>query len=176
MSVIIKDMGMPACCAECPFCRVAKAFQGDKFYCWNLKAYIGMELGMTRRPDRCPLRPAPEGYIDGNKLFSRISGHSYYHGDSILSAIQCAIDGKESSEPIQPTDMRPAPEWHDAKSDPPKPFVSVQLYVPDYEPLPQVMEGYIDDVGRYHAVRMGVGIVEATHWNQMSNPPKEETT
>lgn len=28
-------------------------------------------------------------------LFSKIAGHSNYHGDSILSAIQCIKEGKE---------------------------------------------------------------------------------
>lgn len=36
-------------------------------------------------------------YIDGNLLFSKIAGHSNYHGDSILSAISCLQEGKEIS-------------------------------------------------------------------------------
>jgi hypothetical protein len=34
-------------------------------------------------------------WIDGDKLFSKIAGHSDYHGDSILSAIACMMEGKE---------------------------------------------------------------------------------
>ena len=34
-------------------------------------------------------------YIDGDLLFSKIAGHSNYHGDSILSAISCLQEGKE---------------------------------------------------------------------------------
>lgn len=34
-------------------------------------------------------------YIDGDLLFSKIAGHSDYHGDSILSAISCLQEGKE---------------------------------------------------------------------------------
>ena len=36
-------------------------------------------------------------YIDGDLLFSKIAGHSNYHGDSILSAISCLQEGKEIS-------------------------------------------------------------------------------
>lgn len=34
-------------------------------------------------------------YIDGDLLFSKIAGHSDYHGDNILSAISCLQEGKE---------------------------------------------------------------------------------
>ena len=36
-------------------------------------------------------------YIDGDLLFSKIAGHSDYHGDNILSAISCLQEGKEIS-------------------------------------------------------------------------------
>ena len=36
-------------------------------------------------------------YIDGDLLFSKIAGHSNYHGDNILSAISCLQQGKEIS-------------------------------------------------------------------------------
>ena len=39
-----------------------------------------------------------------DKLYSKFAGHSNYHGDRILSAIQCMAEGKEvgSVEPIEP--------------------------------------------------------------------------
>lgn len=100
--VIIKGMEMPPNCKEC-------RLHADG-WCYAVEEQPLATLGICR-PDWCPLRPAPKEYIDGNNLFSRIAGHSYYYGDTILAAIQCAIEGKESHESIPPTDISPAPEW-----------------------------------------------------------------
>lgn len=45
--------------------------------------------------------------INADKLAKRIAGHSNYHGDSILAAIYCAAEGKESDIPIQPIETQP---------------------------------------------------------------------
>ncbi len=42
--------------------------------------------------------------IDSDKLGSKIEGHSYYHGDRILSAIYCMAEGKEV-ENVKPTNV-----------------------------------------------------------------------
>lgn len=34
-------------------------------------------------------------FIDGQKLFNLIEGHSVYQGDNILSAIMCMMEGKD---------------------------------------------------------------------------------
>lgn len=42
--------------------------------------------------------------IDVDKLASKIAGHSYYHGDRILSAIFCMAEGKEVGN-VKPTNV-----------------------------------------------------------------------
>lgn len=42
--------------------------------------------------------------INADKLASKIAGHSYYHGDRILSAIFCMAEGKEVGN-IKPTNI-----------------------------------------------------------------------
>ena len=68
--------------------------------------------------------------------------------------------------------LRPAPEWISVEERLPEPFVSALIYVPDQNPLPPVMEGYIDGIGRFHAVRIGVGVVTVTHWMPLPEPPE----
>lgn len=109
--VLIKGMEMRSACGGETDC-----FALDESGDYPMCRITGETRGYTfpireRRMDSCPLSPAPKGYIDGNNLFNRIAGHSYYHGDAILSAIQCAIEGKESHESIPPADISPAPEW-----------------------------------------------------------------
>ena len=41
---------------------------------------------------------------DADKLGSKIAGHSYYHGDKILSAIFCMAEGKEVGN-VKPTNV-----------------------------------------------------------------------
>lgn len=48
--------------------------------------------------------------INADKLAKRIAGHSNYHGDSILAAIYCAVEGKENDTPIRPIENTPN-EW-----------------------------------------------------------------
>lgn len=39
-------------------------------------------------------------------IFRVIAGHSYYHGDRILAALKCIVEGKEVN-PVCPTDLIP---------------------------------------------------------------------
>jgi hypothetical protein len=43
-------------------------------------------------------------FIDGANLASKIAGHSYYHGDAILSAIFTLMNGKDGIASIKPAD------------------------------------------------------------------------
>lgn len=54
--------------------------------------------------------------IDGNELFKRIAGHSYYKGDDILTRISLMQEGKLLKEKdIKPVDARPVVKarWED---------------------------------------------------------------
>ena len=44
-------------------------------------------------------------------IYRVIAGHSYYHGDRILSALTCMAEGKEVN-PVCPTDMAPVMHGH----------------------------------------------------------------
>ena len=44
-------------------------------------------------------------------IYRVIAGHSYYHGDRILSALTCMVEGKEVN-PVCPTDMAPVVHTH----------------------------------------------------------------
>lgn len=39
-------------------------------------------------------------------IYRVIAGHSYYHGDRILAALSCIVEGKEVN-PVRPTDLAP---------------------------------------------------------------------
>jgi hypothetical protein len=60
---------------------------------------------VLRMPTLTP--PNEARMINADKLAKRIAGHSNYHGDSILAAIYCAAEGKESDIPIQPIETQP---------------------------------------------------------------------
>ena len=53
--------------------------------------------------------------IDGNELFKRIAGHSYYKGDDILARISFMQEGKLPKKDIKPADVRPVvrEKWED---------------------------------------------------------------
>lgn len=53
------------------------------------------------------VRPVNNRYIDGNELFRRIAGHSYYKGDDILTRISLMQEGKSKNEDVKPADVRP---------------------------------------------------------------------
>ena len=59
------------------------------------------------------VRPVNKTDIDGNELFRRIAGHSYYKGDDILTRISLMQEGKSQKEDIKPADVRPVVhgEW-----------------------------------------------------------------
>lgn len=103
--------------------------------------------------------------------------HSCPIGNHIgLYVVQCPItkskiDGCTEIIRLSDCPLRPAPEWISVEERLPEPFVSALIYVPDQNPLPPVMEGYIDGIGRFHAVRIGIGVVTVTHWMPLPEPP-----
>lgn len=52
MSVIIKGLEMPACCAHCPMCY---DFDRDKYFCSALDDAPIVENITAGRPEYCPL-------------------------------------------------------------------------------------------------------------------------
>lgn len=44
-------------------------------------------------------------FIDGEKLSSKIAGHSYYHGDAILSKIGIMMEGKDTGNSVRPANV-----------------------------------------------------------------------
>lgn len=61
----------------------------------------------------------------------------------------------------------------------PDPWVSVQVYLPEQEPMPTVREGYVIDEGEgvptgwfIPALREGRLLYEIEAWKPMSDPPK----
>lgn len=53
------------------------------------------------------VRPVYNRYIDGDELFRRIAGHSYYSGDDILTRICLMQEGKlPKKKDVEPADVR----------------------------------------------------------------------
>lgn len=52
---------------------------------------------------RFPSEDRPKGMIHIDEVYRLIAGHSNYHGDSILSAFTCLVEGKDV-KPIAPLD------------------------------------------------------------------------
>ena len=68
----------------------------------------GKDCEIPTMPTLTP--PNEPRMINADKLAKRIAGHSNYHGDSILTAIYCAAEGKENDNPIRPIEAPPN-EW-----------------------------------------------------------------
>lgn len=64
------------------------------------------------------------------------------------------------------------PKWTSVKDGLPKPFVSVQVYMPGEAPLPTVREGFLTDKGVWHAGLYDREPGEVTHWTEMERPPE----
>lgn len=64
-------------------------------------------------------------------------------------------------------------KWTRVKDGLPKPFVSVQVYMPGEAPHPTVREGFLTDKGVWHAGLYDREPDEVTHWTEMEKPPEE---
>lgn len=66
-------------------------------------------------------------------IYRVIAGHSYYHGDRILAALTCIVEGKEVN-PVRPADVAPLvhARWIKGSSTPycPKCFVECRDETP----------------------------------------------
>lgn len=47
-------------------------------------------------------------------IFRVIAGHNYYHGDRILAALKCIVEGKEVN-PVCPADLIPVERCNNCK-------------------------------------------------------------
>ena len=88
MSVLVKDMEMPKCCAECDAEGHYENSNGDEygFFCpFGYKAYTSGTRD-AKRLDNCPLAPVhPHGrLIDAYELLKRAIGTKCFHGDYAL--------------------------------------------------------------------------------------------
>ena len=67
----------------------------------------------------CTMAGRPKNMIHIDDVYRLIAGHSDYHGDSILSAFTCLVEGKDV-KPIAPLDEsadRPTGEWQMLERD-----------------------------------------------------------
>lgn len=73
MSVLIKDMGMPECCAMCPMC--LRIFDGNetRLACYALSAWC---IEDEDRLEKCPLVELPEKHgrlIDADAVIKKLA-------------------------------------------------------------------------------------------------------
>lgn len=76
-----------------------------------------LEWYERKRVEARAMADRPKNMIHIDEVYRLIAGHSNYHGDSILSAFTCLVEGKDV-KPIAPLDEsadRPTGEW--IKSD-----------------------------------------------------------
>lgn len=74
------------------------------------------ECDITYMLENPPSADRPKNMIHIDEVYRLIAGHSNYHGDSILAAFTCLVEGKDV-KPIAPLDEsadRPTGEWIDA--------------------------------------------------------------
>lgn len=63
--------------------------------------------------DNINMQPVYKREIDGDELFRRIAGHSYYHGDDILTRISLMQEGKlPKKKDIKPADVVPLEKYN----------------------------------------------------------------
>ena len=98
---------------------MARAIDADRLLKMmsHWKPYMDMDKVRKAVQNMPTLTPPNETrIINADKLAKRIAGHSNYHGDSILSAIYCAAEGKENNAPIRPIE-NPPNEWVSVEDD-----------------------------------------------------------
>nr|DAJ84641.1 MAG TPA: zinc-ribbon containing domain protein [Caudoviricetes sp.] len=62
-------------------------------------------FGMKNIKELINAIPAAEA-VSLHDIYRVIAGHSYYHGDRILAALSCIVEGKEVN-PVRPADVAP---------------------------------------------------------------------
>ena len=63
--------------------------------------FFGHSVVFESQIDVLPSADRPKGMIHIDEVYNLIAGHSNYHGDSILSAFTCLVEGKDV-KPIAP--------------------------------------------------------------------------
>ena len=134
-----------------------------------------LEVAPVDMPTLTP--PNEPRIINADKLAKRIAGHSNYHGDSILSAIYCAAEGKENNAPIRPIE-NPPNEWVKVDENLPDFDVPVLVYVKDIfdnKSFISITKYTIT----YDLTNNWLGYENSsfkiTHWMPLPEPPTMET-
>lgn len=64
-------------------------------------------FGFSRETIKNSINTIPDAkVVPLHDIYRIIAGHSYYRGDSILSALSCIVEGKEVN-PVHPADVAP---------------------------------------------------------------------
>lgn len=79
------------------YCKPCKAEGEDHNECWC------RACGINDMLDEVDCFQSSK-VVSLHDIYRVIAGHSYYHGDCILSALTCITEGKEVN-PVQPTDL-----------------------------------------------------------------------
>lgn len=94
----------------------------DDVLCCNISVRKGLPEAV-KRIEIMPSADRPKGMIHIDEVYRLIAGHSNYHGDSILSAFTCLVEGKDV-KPIAPLNEFidiPTGKWvpfYDSKNKP----------------------------------------------------------
>jgi len=76
---------------------------------WQIQEWINELNEAIDMLDSIPSADRPKNMIHIDEVYRLIAGHSNYHGDSILSAFTCLVEGKDV-KPIAPLDESEEPE------------------------------------------------------------------
>ena len=79
---------------------------------WQIQEWINELNEAIDMLDSIPSADRPKNMIHIDEVYRLIAGHSNYHGDSILSAFTCLVEGKDV-KPIAPLDesAEPKTKW-----------------------------------------------------------------
>ncbi len=65
----------------------------------------GFDCGMQQALDIIAATNDTKVVVEIDKFASKIAGHSYYHGDKILTRLYCLKEGQKIEESIEPADV-----------------------------------------------------------------------
>lgn len=79
----------------------------------------------------------------------------------------------DAADAIEKLEAKTMNKWIRTKNRLPEVFVSVLVYMPMDNILPQVYEGYLRPDGKWYAASFERESDEITHWMPMPEPPEE---